>query len=147
MSSELHPTRIPVRLYYGTDSAHTYGRCRLARVHVQVTAVQQRWLPACMTRAPSSFNCLGGNCDSVILYACAPARGWLQRVRHNTYIVCYVRLVADHHLLVVYHPPRPASLSRTVIHHYSQEGRPTPAHPIPSGSKVLTVCLSTVSHV
>ena len=115
MSSELHPTRIPVRLYYGTDSTHTYGRCRLARV--QVTAVQQRRLPACMTRAPSSFNCLGGNCDSVILYACAPARGWLQRVRHNTYIVCYVRLVADHHLLVVYHPPRPANLRRTVILH------------------------------
>ena len=115
MSSELHPTRIPVQVYYGTDGTHTYGRCRLARV--QVTAVQQRRLPACMTRAPSSFNCLGGNCDSVILYACAPARGWLQRVRHNTYIVCYVRLVADHHLLIVYHPPRPANLSRTVILH------------------------------
>ena len=118
MSSELHPTRIPVRLYYGTDGTHTYGRCRLARV--QVTAVQQRRLPAYMARAPSSFNCLGGNCDSVILYACAPARGWLQRVRHNTYIVCYVRLVADHHLLVVHHTPRPAYLSRTVIlHNYS----------------------------
>ena len=37
-----------------------------------------------------------------------PAYGWLQRVRHNTYTVCYVRLVADHHLLVVPHSPRPA---------------------------------------
>ena len=46
-----------------------------------------------------------------------PARGWLQRVRHNTYTVCYVRLVADHHLLVVPHSPRPAHLIRTVILH------------------------------
>ena len=58
-----------------------------------------------------------------------PARGWLQRVRHNTYTVCYVRLVADHHLLVVPHSPRPAHLIRTVIlhncHHAwcSHEGR------------------------
>ena len=50
-----------------------------------------------------------------------PACGWLQRVRHNTYIVCYVRLVADHHLLVVYHSPRPANLSRTVILHNCQD--------------------------
>ena len=46
-----------------------------------------------------------------------PAYGWLQRVRHNTYTVCYVRLVADHHLLVVPHSPRPAHLIRTVILH------------------------------
>ena len=109
MSSELHPTRIPVRLYYGTDGTHTYGRCRLARV--QVTAVQQRRLPACMTRAPSSFNCLGGNCDSVILYACAPARGWLQRVRQYIDTFVHWSLVAVHYLLAGHHPPRPVSLS------------------------------------
>ena len=57
------------------------------------------------------------NCESRIVTVCASAFGWLQRVRHNTYTVCYVRLVADHHLLVVYHPPRPANLSRTVILH------------------------------
>ena len=55
--------------------------------------------------------------ESRILTACMPACGWLQRVRHNIYIVCYVRLVADHHLLGVYHSPRPANLSRTVILH------------------------------
>ena len=104
MSSELHPTRIPVRLYYATDSTHTYGRCRLARV--QVTAVQQRRLPACMARAPSSFNCLGGNCDSVILYACAPARGWLQRVRQYIDTFVHWSLVAVHYLLAGHHPPR-----------------------------------------
>ena len=109
MSSELHPTRIPVRLYYGTDRTHTYGRCRLARV--QVTAVQQRRLPACMARAPSSFNCLGGNCDSVILYACAPARGWLQRVRQYIDNLVHWSLVAVHHFLAGHHPPRPVSLS------------------------------------
>ena len=109
MSSELHPTRIPVRLYYATDSTHTYGRCRLARV--QVTAVQQRRLPACMARAPSSFKCLGGNCDSVILYACAPARGWLQRVRQYIDTFVHWSLVAVHYLLAGHHPPRPVSLS------------------------------------
>ena len=46
-----------------------------------------------------------------------PACGWLQRVRHNTFTVCYVGLVADHHLLVVPHSPRPAHLIRTVILH------------------------------
>jgi hypothetical protein len=34
-----------------------------------------------------------------------PAYGWLQRVHHNTYIVCYRVLVADHHLLVDHPSP------------------------------------------
>eukprot|EP01047_Picozoa_sp_COSAG01_P034972 COSAG01_NODE_2654_length_7306_cov_60.980991_3_plen_58_part_00 len=46
-----------------------------------------------------------------------PAYGWLQRVRHNTYTVCYRVLVADHHLLVDHPSPRPAHLIRTVILH------------------------------
>jgi hypothetical protein len=50
-----------------------------------------------------------------------PAYGWLQRVRHNTYTVCYRVLVADHHLLVDHPPPRPAHLIRTVILHNSKD--------------------------
>jgi hypothetical protein len=46
-----------------------------------------------------------------------PACGWLQRVRHNTYTVCYRVLVADHHLLVDHPSPLPAHLIRTVILH------------------------------
>jgi hypothetical protein len=46
-----------------------------------------------------------------------PAYGWLQRVRHNTYTVCYRVLVADHHLLVDH--PSPHHLIRTVILHNS----------------------------
>jgi hypothetical protein len=46
-----------------------------------------------------------------------PAYGWLQRVRHNTYTVCYRGLVADHHLLVDHPSPRSAHLIRTVILH------------------------------
>jgi hypothetical protein len=48
-----------------------------------------------------------------------PAYGWLQRVHHNTYTVCYRVLVADHHLLVDHPSPRPAHLIRTVILHNS----------------------------
>jgi hypothetical protein len=51
------------------------------------------------------------------LTACMPGHGWLQRVRHNTYIVCHCGLVADHHLLVDHPSPWPAHLFRTVILH------------------------------
>jgi hypothetical protein len=53
-----------------------------------------------------------------------PAYGWLQRVRHNTYTVCYRVLVADHHLLVDHPSPRPAHLIRTVILHNSKHSFP-----------------------
>jgi hypothetical protein len=86
---------------------------------------QQRRLSACLpavrigsgqitlTATDRSFR----NCDSSNLYACMPACGWLQRVRHNTYTVCYRVLVADHHLLVDHPSLRVAHLIRTVILH------------------------------
>jgi hypothetical protein len=57
------------------------------------------------------------NCDSSNLTACMPACGWLQRVRHNTYTMCYRVLVADHHLLVDHPSPQLAHLIWTVILH------------------------------
>jgi hypothetical protein len=59
------------------------------------------------------------NCESSNLYACSQPRGWLQRVRHNTYTMCYRVLVADHHLLVDHPSPRLAHLIQTVILHNS----------------------------
>ena len=58
-----------------------------------------------------------GNCESRIQYACAPASGWLQRVRHNTYTVCYVRLVVVHHFLALNHFPRAVHSNRPAILH------------------------------
>ena len=47
----------------------------------------------------------------MILYACVPARGWLQRVRQYTDTFVHWGLVVVHYLPVVHHTPRPASLS------------------------------------
>ena len=72
-----------------------------------------------------------------------PARGCLQRVRHNTYTVCYVRLVADHHLLVVPHSPRPAHLIRTVILHNLYGGKTDRKSKIVTVEKSLRFGLNT----
>ena len=43
-------------------------------------------------------------------------------MRHNTYTLCYVGLVADHHLLLVNHTPRLAYLIQTAILHNFPRG-------------------------